>query len=208
MTVIEMIRQVQRELRLPQSGTASEPHAKIILDYINKVQRSLMMESASWDELKVSGYFHTQANVGTYTISIINEGEVDVIRDMRIGTNPPLVHRTDEQFRELKRDYTTPGQPIYYRHFSREAGYLVAELIPVPDGVYRVDTEVLMKPPRLTMDNQEPMLDPDTIILGAIMLAKEGQGEDFAMAQAAFQAKLGLQIENSGESNWGDVEAV
>lgn len=208
MTVLEMIRQVQRELRLPQSGTASEPHARLVLDYINKVQRSLMMESASWDELKVVGYFHTQANVNTYTVSIINEGEVDVIKDMRIGTNPPLVHKTDDQFRELKRNYTASGQPLYYRHFGRESGYVIVDLLPVPDGDYQVDTEVLMKPPKLTMDTQEPMLDPDTIILGAIMLARKDQGDDFQPDLAVFQSKLGLQIDNSGESNWGDVEAV
>ena len=127
---------------------------------------------------------------------------------MRIGTNPPLEHKTDSDFREMKRVYTTIGAPLFYRIFSKEAGYVVVEFLPVPDGDYQVDTEILMKPPRLTMDSQEPMLDPDTIILGAIMLARKDQGDDFQTDLGAFQAKLGLQIDNSGESNWGDVDAV
>ena len=206
MTAIEIIRQVQRELRLPESNSVSETHAKLILDFLNKVQRSLMMEAAVWDELKVYGYFNTQAGQPNYTISILSGGEIDVIRNLQIS-GASLIKKSDEEFRELKRLYTY-GEPKYYRHFGKEGGDIIIEVLPVPDDIYQIDTEVLIKPPKLVNDNDIPLLDHDTIILGAIMLAKREQGEDYSAELAAFQAKLGMQADSQGESNWADVEAV
>lgn len=208
MTALEIVRQVQRELRLPQSESVNEPHARLILDFANKVQRSLMLENVVWDELKEYGYFDTEAGKAIYTVSVVNNGEIDVIRSLQIGNDYPLIKKPDEEFRELKRLFTGNGKPLYYRHLSRIGGSIVVELLPVPDASYSVNAEVLVKPPRLVNDTDIPLLDPDTIILGTIMLARKEQGEDYSLELSAFQSKLSMQSDTQGESNWGDVEAV
>src|SRR4030067_452310 len=60
----------------------------------------------------------------------------------------------------------------------------------------------------LKIGTDVPLLDADTLILGATMLAKKEMGLDAQGDAAGFQAKLGLQSDTQGESNFGDVEAV
>lgn len=209
MTVLEIINEVQRRLRLPQSTAISDAHAQLLLSYLNEVQRDYMMESVVWDELKTYGNFNTTAGTNIYTISITGGGEIEIIRSLRIGTNTPLEKfDNDEEFREYKRVYTAQAQPLMWRVYSRSGGNIIIEVCPTPDAVYQVDAEVVKKPPKLSLATDTPLLDSDTVILGITMLARKEMGLDAQGDLASFQAKLGLQSENQGESNFGDVEAV
>ncbi len=208
MIVLEMIQEVQKELRLPQSTALTDAHAKLILSFLNKVQRNFMLEAVVWDELKIYNSFNTAADTATYLISIGGGAEIEVIRNLQISTNDPIEKLSDEEFRTHKRLNTTTGQPLKYRIYSRSAGDITVELSPVPDKLYAINYELLKKPVRLTGQNDIPILDADTIVLGAIMLARKEQGDDFQAELMAFQAKLGMQSDTQGESNWQDVEAV
>ncbi len=210
MQALELIRMVQRDLRLPQAAAITEAHAQLLLGFANTVQRDLMLENYVWDEQKVYGHFETEADTALYTVTGSSSYEIDVIRNLQIGTYDPLVWCTDSDFRAHKRTYTsTTARPLYWRVYSRSGGdSIVVEVTPTPDAAYQVDTEALIKPKRLSGAEDETMLDPDIIFLGMMMLARKEQGEDFSGDLAAFQAKLTLQGENQGESNWGDVEAI
>ena len=208
MTALEMINKVQRELRLPQSVTL-DTHARLILDYLNDVQRNIMLENYVWDELKVYGEFVTQQSESQYKVAVLN-AEIEQIRSMHIdGQARELEHCNDMRFRELKRIYnTTEGVPYWYRIYKRESDGLVVELLPVPDATYTVKVEALKRPPVMTKVDDTPVLDADAIVAGAKMLAKKNLGLDYSEELAEFQAKLTLLGENQGESNFGDVEAV
>jgi hypothetical protein len=208
MNALQIINSIQKELRLPMSVVIDEPHAQLLLGFINKVQRSLMLESVVWDELKRYTSFQTSIGVPTYNVSAPGGEDVDIIRSLQIGSNAPLVKLTDEEFRQQKRLTLGNGLPMFYRHFARNGGIIVVELLPVPDASYQVDASILIKPPMLVNSTDVPLLDPDTIILGAITLARKEQGEDFGLEQAVFQAKLSMQTDTQGESNWGDMVAV
>jgi hypothetical protein len=210
MQAITLINNIQRELRLPQAAAITEAHAQLILGFINTVQRDLMLENYVWDEQKTYGYFETEADSFLYTVTGSSSYEIDVIRNLQISTYDPLTWCSDSDFRAYKRSYgTTTGRPLYWRVYSRSGGdSIVVELTPTPDAVYQVDTEALIKPKRLSAADDETMLDPDIIFLGALMLARKEQGDDYSGDLAAFQAKLMLQGDNQGESNFGDVEAI
>lgn len=207
MDALSMVNRVQRELRLPLSTAITDSHAQLILSYLNKVQRKLMTKAAVWDELKVYGDFATAAGTATYTTSSAS-GDIDVIRNLQIGNDDPLALRSDGDFREYKRNNTSQAQPVIYRHYARSGGSMVIEVAPVPDAIYTIDTEVLVKPPELVNSTDVPLLDAEIIVLGGIALALDDQGEDNQTELAAFQSALGLHSETEGDSNWGDVEAV
>lgn len=207
MTALEIVNDVQRVLRMPVSAAITEPHARLLLSFCNLVMRDFMLESFVWDELKVFGNFDTSADNAIYSISS-TRGDIDVISNIQIGTDDPLANYNDENFRAYKRTNTNTGQPLVYRHYGRNAGAVLIEVSPTPDAVYTVDVETLIKPPKLVNSTDVPLLDPDTIVLGCVMLARKDQGEDYSGDLQAFQAKLALQGGTQGESNFGDVEAV
>lgn len=189
---------------MPVSTALTDAHSQLILSFINTVQRDFLLENIVWDECKVYGSFDTVAGTATYSISVSGQ-ELEVIRNLQIGTNEPLVKLDDEGFREYKRANTGQSQPLVRRIYSKSGGGITVELCPTPDAVYTVVFEALKKPPRLTGQNDTPLLDSDTIISGVLMLAR---GEQEGKEPDSFQAKLALQSDTQGESNWGDAEAV
>ena len=58
MTALELVREVQQRLRLPQSpDDLSDAHGKLLMQFANTVMRNFMTDV--WDELKVYGSFNT-----------------------------------------------------------------------------------------------------------------------------------------------------
>lgn len=212
MIVLEMINKIQTLLRLPLSASLADQHAKLLLAFINQVQRDFMAEGTTWDQCKLYGSFQTVAGVSLYTVSIADLGpgieELDTIKELCIaGMSEPLrMFDSDEDFRAFKRSHQgTTGLPLAYRRYSRTGTAIVVELCPVPDQVYTVEVEALQKPPLLINATDVPLLDPDTIIAGALALAIDDQGQDASVKMEAFRIKLGITSQNEGDSNWGDV---
>ena len=207
-TALQLVNDVQVELRLPQSSVITDAHAKLVLAYINKTIRNFLGEDTVWDELKVRGGFMTVANIATYTLFPVNSNEVDIIRDLKIGTDPPIPIIADEVFREYKRVNTTASQPLIARLYGRVAGGVIIELAPTPDAAYQVDYELHEKPDRLVNTDDVPLLDPDTITLGAIMLARKGEGRLSDGDVEEFNAKRSAQEGSQGATSFGDVDPV
>lgn len=208
-TALGMVQRVQRLLRLPPSSSiANDQHAQLILDFINQVQRMLMPKQAVYDALKVYGEFSTTAGTSLYTISISNGREIDTVRALRIAAAGQIEPLSDEQFRGQKRNGQAQGVPQYYRYYQRARSYVVIEVFPVPDGVYAVEAELLFKPPLLVEDAHVPLLDVDTIVAGAVMLARHEQGENMQVEMSVFRESLAADAGTLNESNWRDAEAV
>lgn len=206
MNALELVREVQKRLRLPQSLSLNDPHAQLILSYINTVQRDLMTEVGVWDALKVYGEFYTEAGEALYTVAV--EGmEIDVIRSLSIN-GIELEKVSDETFRQLKKSGSEQSFPKVFRFYSRTGSSIVVELFPVPNNTYKVNVEALAKPPRLIQETDIPVLDEDAIVAGAVMLAKREQGEDASQEMALFQLKMDMHTDTFLETNFGDVEPV
>ena len=208
-TALQIVNTVQRKLRLPQSTLITDAHAALMLEYANQIMLDFMMEKTTWDELKIKGAIGTRDGVSIYYVYPVNAANVDYIRILQVGTDDPIEKLTDEEFRDYARTVSgSEGQPLYYRIVGRAGSALIIELAPTPDAVYQVDFEVLQKPVRMTAAGDIPALDDDTIISGALFLARQEQGEDFQTELGAFQSKLGLHADNQSESNFQDVEPI
>ena len=209
MTVLEIINEVQVKLRLPVSTALTTAHAKLLLAFINEVQRNYMLMDTVWDELKVYLSVNTVAGTAIYAVPAPSSGELDTIRSIQIAYNDPLVMLSDGDFLSHQRVNTTQAEPKKYRHRSRTAaGVITIEVSAVPDAVYAMDMECQIKPPRLTLGSETPLLDEDTIILGVAWLAKKDDGNDDREDFAAFQAMNSLRAGDKGNSNLGDVEPI
>lgn len=209
LTVLQIINNVQKEMRLPQTGEVAFPtsaHAQLLLGFLNKTM-DLMMEIAPSPNLKINGAFQTVAGIRFYLIAPVNYASgIDTLTRLQIGTYEPLVMMTDEQMSNYRRTSSTQRQPLYYRIHSRQGGYLIIELADTPDASYTVEFDGLMKVSKLTAHTDIPLLDTDTIQLGVLWMAKNDQGEEFQIDLEAFQAKVSLQNPNGGVA--GDVDFI
>lgn len=208
-TALQIVNAVQRDLKFPQtpqSNFGSDPSAQLVLSYINTVMRDFMSDPYIWDALKLYGSFNTIAHDPLLVVAFSGNMEIDTVLNLQIGTSPPIEQKDDDYFRAYKRAHGTESQPCIYRIRSKTAASWVIELSPTPDKVYQIDHEILQKQPPLAAYNDSPLVDSDTVILGAIWWARLKQGRDASGELAVFQAKLGASGENEG--NTGDVEVV
>ncbi len=201
---LEIVNAIQRRLRMPLSATIAETHAALILSFVNSVLTNGPGEGYVWDALKWTTIVPTSATIATYQVAR-NGYEVDVLRNLQIGTNRPLTLLADPVFRDYKRQNTQQAMPLYYRHIGESGGAISIEVAPTPDAVYNIDVETLLKAKRLTAATDIPMIDAELLILGGLVLAKEDQGDDYRLAAEEFGTKLG-NAGSRNESNWGDVD--
>lgn len=209
-TALQLVQRVQRKLRLPVSETVHTTHGRLILEYLNTVQRSILPDMCVWDNLKLYGEIALVPSMSIYLIEGIDSGEVEQILEIRLeGEASPLTQLANENFLEMAAIYgQSTGKPLYYRVYSRASNGIKIEVLPVPDASYTAKVEALCLPLPLENDTDEPVLDPDVIYLGAVVLAKSDMGLDYSTDNAVFLAKAAGLRESQGCSNWGDVEIV
>ena len=177
MTALDIVKAVQKELRLPQSADFTSAHALLILSYVNRVQRDTMATFCNWLELKRYKQFPTIVGATIYLLPADTD-ELASIEYMAVDTTEIVKSTQPEIFRAVKK--TTPAQPRFYRirTLDRNMGNITVELNVPPDAIYTVDYESYIKPPLLVLETDIPLLDPATIIIGSILTAKQKQGQD------------------------------
>lgn len=209
MTLLEIVQEVQRRLRLPVAALITEAHAQILVSFVNEVQRDYMVESAAWGELMKGGSFPTVASNDKVTVTLDAGDEIAGFASLQIADNPPIIHESDERMRGLVRSYSgTPSRPLHYRIWSRSGASMTFQFAPTPDQAYTVTAEAFKKPPRLSAAGDVPALDDDLIVLGVTALAKKEQGDDFTPDLAMFREALASRAVSQGTVNWLDVEPV
>jgi hypothetical protein len=186
LTALQVVNEVQRDLRLPQSIDFNNAHAKLILSYVNRVQRDIMAEACNWLDLKVRRQFLTVQGNSIYKLT---RDELSKISYIGLGTTEITDCKTDEVFRSVKS--VSEGQPAYYRirAINKAKGTYDIEFNCPADAIYTVEYEGYAKPPLLEYENDLPVLNPETIVIGTILLAKSKQGQDVAL-------ELGLWKDN------------
>jgi hypothetical protein len=204
LNALEIVQEIQKRLRMPQSASLAAPHAILLLAFVNSVLVNGPSEGYVWDELKWVTPIPTVQGTPTYRIERSGY-ELDVLRNLQIGTSDPMTLLSDPLFREHRRLHTSQGPPKAWRHYSADTGTITIEVSPVPDAIYTIDVEALVKAKRLVLATDIPLIDPEILVLGGLTLAKEDQGEDATLAAAEYGGKLSVASGKS-DSNWGDVD--
>lgn len=189
-TTLEIINQIQRGLRLPESAALTTSHAKLLLTFLNELQDTLMIDG-DWPELKLKLSQLIISGQSKVTIYPTNTAEVDIIKRIQVGTDIPLFILNDREFLDIQRTNSgSSNQPTQARVLYRIGGALVVEVDPVPDAAYTLVIEALQKPAELVNQGDIPILDTNTLIQGVLAKAKDEQGTSPGGAFASFLEKL------------------
>ena len=183
MTLLAAVNEIRQRLKLPEVSTLVDSYSKRCVFFINDIQRKLMAKPVIWDALKVYPSIPTVASQALYDI-ISGSDELDVIRYLSItdATSGAVTEiekfQTDEQFREYSQRQTEESQPLRYRNYTKTLTGIQIEVSPIPDAIYSMDIESVIKPPALVYTDPTglTLLDDDIIIEGATMLAKLDKG--------------------------------
>jgi len=208
MTAIEMVRKIQRAMRMPVSSGLDDQYSQEILECVNQAQRSLLANLCLWNELRVQGTVLIEADNLVHRISV-DDKDLDIITTIQHIDGTPIEREEDEDF--LRYSLTSGrGKPIVYRItrklFMKSGAMIEIELAPTPDADYEVFIEGYCLPPKLLADTDEITLDEDIVYWGALMLAKNANGLDSTMESAIFTTKASVLKNDNG--NWGEVELV
>ncbi len=209
-TALEIVQEVQRELRLPQaSGAFSKAHDVLMLIFANKFI-DLTFEAGQWEELDIAGGITLTQGKSVYVIEPANNTFLDVINHMQIGTNVPLKKfMTNDDFRNYAREQSsTQNQPLYMRIYGRQGRSILFEVAPTPDQSYLLDWEGQMKPLKLVNTTDICIFDSDLIIDGTLMLAKEESGLDFSAEADVVRLKTDSRVKSEADDSWGDIQAI
>lgn len=209
LTALQIVNEVQRDLRLPQSVDFNSAHAKLILSYVNRVQMDIMTPACAWRELQGFATSQTILNADVQSLttmmnvtipSAMTFDKLSTINYMGIDTEEILLTSDASQFRKFKT--TTPGKPTHYRvrTYNSATDVLTVEYNCPCDAAYTLTLEGSVKPPLLVLETDVPLLPAETIVIGTILLAKTKQGQDVTFDIAIWKDNFS-QI--SGNNNPG-----
>jgi hypothetical protein len=179
MTYLEIVNSVLRRLREREVLSVSESsYSKLIGDFVNDARNEV--ETAwGWSALRTTLTLTTTASVFNYELngSQNNFTVLDVIND------------TDDQFMEYRpgawfdnaylNQGSVLGSPTYY-NFNGVAndGDTQVDIYPIPDGVYTVRFNVILRNVNMTGDGDDLYVPSRPVILLATAKAIEERGED------------------------------
>jgi len=179
MTYLEAVNSVLRRLREREVTSVSESsYSKLIGDFVNDATNEV--ENAwSWSALRTTLTLTTSANIFNYELngSQNNFTILDVINDTN---NQFMSYRDGAWFDNAYLNQDAPtGSPIYY-NFNGVAndGDTQVDIYPIPDGVYTVRFNVILRNPDMTSDGSDIVVPTRPVVLLALAKAIEERGED------------------------------
>jgi hypothetical protein len=201
LTALEIVNEVQRDLRLPQSVDFTSAHARLILSYANRVQRDTMAPFCNWLELKVYRTFQTAVGVSIYKLT---KDELTALSYIGMNGKEFTRCKTDEIFRAAQS--TINGVPESYRQrsYNPATGQIELQFTCPADAIYTVDYEGYAKPPVMEVEGDYPMLNPESIVIGTILIAKGKQGQDVELDLEMWRNNFSLLVADSNQG--GDVD--
>jgi len=153
-------------------------YSKLIGDFVNDATNEV--ENAwSWSALRTTLTLTTSANIFNYELngSQNNFTILDVINDTN---NQFMSYRDGAWFDNAYLNQDAPtGSPIYY-NFNGVAndGDTQVDIYPIPDGVYTVRFNVILRNPDMTSDGSDIVVPTRPVVLLALAKAIEERGED------------------------------
>ena len=216
-TLLQIVNNVQKELRLPQTGSAqftTAAHSLLITSFVNKIIREFVCKGSLWDALKVYTNINTEAGTALLPLTLPDQTgtpddstpELDTISALYIPGSKPLVKKNDGFFLDYQRTHPLEHQPLIYRIRTKTPTTWTIEVCPTPDQVYQINEEIYRRHPILSAAADIPLVDPDVVLAGTLWWAKAQQGEDAGAEFNAFQMALSLASQEEG--NMGDIETV
>ena len=208
-TVLQIINDVQLEMRMPLSSALTDNFAKIILAKMNTVLMEILPERNIFDHLKVQGSFTINSTRPYYRVSPVNVDSVETIQYLRL---PDLTFldkaKTDIDFKTMADSHNaslTYSAPTLYRIAQRDGGFPILEFTPAPDVAYIISYEIIKGAKELTLATEYVPL-PRVLKAGAHFLTLKSQGRDADVEAEIFERALGRAATVGANTQMGDFE--
>ena len=180
MTYLEAVNSVLRRLREREVSSVSESsYSRLVGDFVNDA-RAEVENAWNWSSLRTTLTLTTTANIFNYELngSQNNFSVVDVLNDT---SNRFMQYRSGQDFDKLflTQEPTSTGSPIYYNwNGVSNDGDTQVDIYPIPDGVYTIRFNVLLRNTDLVNDSDDILVPHRPIVLLAFAKAVEERGED------------------------------
>jgi hypothetical protein len=180
MTYLEAVNSVLRRLREREVTSVSETsYSKLIGDFVNDA-RNEVENAWNWSSLRTTLSLTTTADIFNYELngSQNNFNVIDVVNDT---TNTFMEYKSGPEFDKLflTQEPTSKGAPTDYNWNGVSSdGDTQVDIYPIPDGVYNIRFNVLLRNVDLTADSDTIKVPHRPIVLLAFARAVEERGED------------------------------
>jgi hypothetical protein len=214
MTYLQLVNAVLRRLRENEVTTAvgnADSYTKLIGDFVNDAKR-LVEDAWDWSSLRTTFTVETQANVFSYALN--GTGTASKTLDVVNDTSNAFMRQASSSWMNnafLNQDAPT-GAPTYYSWNGFDAnGYLIADIFPIPDGVYALRFNMVDRTQPFTADATVLNVPSAPVIHYAVALASRERGDTggtssqelFAIADATLADAIAMDAARfPSETTW------
>ena len=178
MTYLQIVNSVLRKLRKDEvTSVSSTTYSSLIGDLVNVVKDEVE-QAWKWNALRSTITINTVD--GTFRYVLTGAGSQSVLLDIWNDTEDSRLRRADAEYlNSLFIDSPTSGSPDKYGvNGVDSSGDMQLDLYPIPDGVYDIDVNLILKQDDLSADTDTPTVPANVLVLGAWALAISERGED------------------------------
>ena len=186
MTYLEMVNNVLKRLRERTVSSVNEnSYSALIGVLINDAKREVE-DSWDWSALRTTLTATTQSNLFSYSlVGTQNKAKMlDVLND----TDDFVMHYADASWMNKQFLLATPqvASPTHYSFNGTDAnGDTVVDIFPIPDGVYKIRFNAIVRQPELDSDSDNVVIPSQPILMLAYAKAIEERGEDGGVAASS-----------------------
>lgn len=178
MTYLELVNKVLIRLREDTVSTVNQtPYSKLVGEFVNDAKR-VMEDAWDWSALRTTLTVTTSADIFNYNLTGSGNRAtiIDVINDT---SNNFIIYKDAHWFNNtfLNTDPAV-GSPFYYTFNGINAnGDTAVDVYPIPNGVYDLRFNVVLRTPELSSDTDEVNIPTLPIIHLAVASATSERGE-------------------------------
>lgn len=179
MNYLQIVNKILVRLRENEVTSVQDtPYSKLIGELVNVVKREVE-DTWDWSALRTTIVATTVA--GTYSYSLGGSGirtkVIDVINDT---ADYILTYQTTTWFNKMfLASQSQQAQPYYWNLNGVDSnGDTIADLYPIPDGVYNINFNVVKPQDDLISDADELLIPYQIVVEGALARAISERGDD------------------------------
>jgi len=179
MTYLDIVNNILKRLRERTVASVEESIYSRLIGVLVNDAKSTIEESWQWSALRTTLTATTEADVFNYVLTGTNNNftTLDVLNDTDdFFLQYATAHDMNGKFLTGTPSTGTPTE--YSFNGVDAAGDTQVDLYPIPDGVYTVRFNVVMRNPELSGDADVLLIPTQPVLLLAYALAVEQRGED------------------------------
>lgn len=181
LTYLEIVNSVLKRLREDEVTSITDTtYSALIAELVNTAKDEIE-QAWKWNVLRDTVSVNTVA--GTFRYILTGVGTQSILLDIWNDTeDSELRKRSQYDLNRLFQNSTDQSKPMYYGiNGSDSNGDLQVDLYPIPDGIYNIDFNLVLKQADLSVDADTPLVPHNLIVLRAWALAVSERGEDGGM---------------------------